>query len=588
MLLSLPFGWMYLLPNSLIDFAKSILYSLGFTSNFYFWHSGQQYGAESSLLKPFLHTWSLSIEEQYYIIFPIILLIVFNYFRKYLLSILIIAFVLSLGIADWGSKHFPSFSFYVLPTRAWELLAGSMLAYFEITRGERSSYRILNLILPSIGFILIAYSLLFFNDEMYHPSLSTLTPIFGVCLIIWFTDKNEFITKILSSKLFVGIGLISYSLYLWHFPIFAFARINDYMHGSLIYQFYIATIILVTSILSYYFVEIPCRNNQNNFKKLSILFSFVIFVLLIFISLISFNKKIFPNIFHKNLSKEVQWNLLKDPITNKNCHSMIGCKFHTSYNKKVYILGDSHMGSLLYNLKDKILEKKYQFINFTGCLYLPEFDRINVKTKKPDNCYSSVDQVRELLLEEKNSIIILGGRLPLYLSNSFFNNKEGGIEGGKWNYKYVPRGKYKSIEKSYKNEILKLSENNHIILVYPIPEAGWHVPRKLYNSLPKKNNLIKTYFIPENYITTSYEVYLNRSKSSVELLDSINNEKIFRVYPNNLFCNTILKGRCVTHDDKNIFYSDYDHPSLKGAELINELILKEIEKIELKIKLSKN
>ena len=85
MLASIPFAWIYLLHNSIIDFSNSILYSLGFGSNFYFHYSGQQYGAESGLLKPFLHTWSLSIEEQFYVLFPIVLLMVFKYFRKYLI-----------------------------------------------------------------------------------------------------------------------------------------------------------------------------------------------------------------------------------------------------------------------------------------------------------------------------------------------------------------------------------------------------------------------------------------------------------------------------------------------------------------------
>ena len=92
MLASLPFAWMYLLPSSFIDLSKSILYSLGFSSNFYFHYSGQQYGAVSGLLKPFLHTWSLSVEEQFYIIFPIALLITFKYFRKHLILILLAGF----------------------------------------------------------------------------------------------------------------------------------------------------------------------------------------------------------------------------------------------------------------------------------------------------------------------------------------------------------------------------------------------------------------------------------------------------------------------------------------------------------------
>ena len=83
-------------------------------------------------------------------------------------------------------------------------------------------------------------------------------------------------------------------------------------------------------------------------------------------------------------------------------------------------------------------------------------------------------------------------------------------------------------------------------------------------------------------VTTSYKVYKNRTKSSFELLDSIQGDNIYRVYPHTLFCDTTIKNRCVTHDDKNIFYFDDDHPSLKGAEIINDLIMKEIKKIELR------
>ena len=153
MLLSFPFAWSYIIPGSFIDFSKSILYSLGFSSNFYFHFTGQQYGAESGLLKPFLHTWSLSVEEQYYILFPIVLLITFKYLRKYLGFILILGFVISLIFTDWSIKNHPSETFYFLHTRIWELLAGSILAYFEIQLGHRSENRILNLLLPGVGIL---------------------------------------------------------------------------------------------------------------------------------------------------------------------------------------------------------------------------------------------------------------------------------------------------------------------------------------------------------------------------------------------------------------------------------------------------
>ena len=265
MLVSLPFACIYLLPNSLVEYSKSILYSLGFSSNFYFHYSDQLYGLETSLTKPFLHTWSLSVEEQFYILFPIILLIIFNYFRKYIIHILVFGFFISLALSDWGSRNHPSFNFYIIPTRAWELLIGSVLAYFEITNGNRSKQKILNLTLPSVGIILIGHSIWFFDDEMFHPSFYTLSPVIGVCLIIWFSNKNELVTKILSTKLLVGVGLISYSLYLWHYPVFSFARYSEYYNDELFKGFLLLSIIIFFSVLTYFFVEIPARNKKNSF-----------------------------------------------------------------------------------------------------------------------------------------------------------------------------------------------------------------------------------------------------------------------------------------------------------------------------------
>src|SRR6056300_1230088 len=265
-LVSLPFAWMYLLPTSFIDFSKSILYSLGFSSNFYFYYSGQQYGAESGLLKPFLHTWSLSVEEQFYILFPIVLLVIFKYFIKYLIHILILGFIISLGLAEWTSRNYPSTSYYFLHTRMWELLVGSILAYFEITKGHRSQNKILNSILPIVGLFLIILTIIFFKLYFRHPSLYSLPAIVGTCLIIWFSNKDEIITKILSTKLFVGIGLISYSLYLWHYPIFAFSRIVEFTQASVFKKLSLGFLILIVSIFSYYFVEKPFRNKNNKFK----------------------------------------------------------------------------------------------------------------------------------------------------------------------------------------------------------------------------------------------------------------------------------------------------------------------------------
>ena len=345
MLVSLPVAWMYLLPSDLLEFSKSILYSLGFSSNFYFHYSGLEYAVEG-LQHPFLHTWSLSVEEQYYILFPIVLLITFKYFKKYLIHILILGFFISLVLTQWSSRNYPSASFYFLHTRMWELLAGSMLAYFEITLGHRSQNRILNLILPFIGLILIGHSIIFFNDEMYHPSFYTLSPIIGVCLIIWFSNKDELFTKILSTGLFVGIGLISYSLYLWHYPIFVFAAKLNISDGNIFIKLLIGVLVLILSIVSYYFIEKPFRGKKIKFKKVFV-FLLLKFLLVLSISVYFLNLKFHPFLIkysgeHKNF--ELNYNYKK-----------------FSDKKNVFIIGNSYADNLLniFSNNKKLVDDYY-------------------------------------------------------------------------------------------------------------------------------------------------------------------------------------------------------------------------------------
>lgn len=339
---------------------------------------------------------------------------------------------------------------------------------------------------------------------------------------------------------------------------------------------------MIVSIFSYYFVEKPFRNKNNKFKVIFSLIAIFISILMIF-NFRVIQKDGYPNrvpeILRGDLSEP--WILLKNH-KGETCYENIeSCKFNTSSNRKVYIVGDSQIASLTFNLKDRIVKSNYQFITstFGGCLFYPGFNRVYDKTKKIDEyCNESYFQkLKKTLSNDKNSIIIFGGRHPVYLSNDTFDNKEGGVEGLEWGSKYISSGKYDIIQNSFKREILKLSKNNKIILIYPIPEVGWNLPKKIFRDVNKfsKNTDFK-------YITTSFNVYRERTKSSFELLDSIQSNNIYRVYSHTLFCNTTIKDRCVTHDDKNIFYADDNHPSIKGAEMINDLIMKEIEKIELK------
>ena len=576
MLVSLPFAWMYLLPSSFVDFSKSILYSLGFSSNFYFHYSGQQYGAESGLYKPFLHTWSLSVEEQFYILFPIVLLVTFKYFRKYLIHILILGFFTSLGLAEWGSRNHPSFNFYVLPTRGWELLAGSILAYLEITNGKRSENKTLNLILPTLGLLLIGHSILFFNDETFHPSLYTLSPIIGVCLIIWFSNKNEIITKILSTKLFVGIGLISYSLYLWHYPIFAFIKTTGLVMGNMTYKLLLIPILLICSVISYHFVEKPFRNKKNNIKKILILISISFFVL------ISFNLYVINNNGIKNRLPEIFQIDLKPKKVN----------FHQKNNaQKIVLIGDSHSGSLEFNLNEEIKKKDLSLIRFGTTMYLTDFNHVRRKTKKIDeNFIESNVKIDNFLKENSNLIVILHHRWSYLFLETFFDNEESYRERDNLEVeRYLEPINTKTSSLKERKQFIKeglisqinkiINQGHKLVLVYPVPEVGVSPNRYLFKKYIFNKNVFNN-SIP--VFSSSYEVYKKRNKLIFEILDSIKNENIYRVYPHSYFCDKQIENRCITNDKNNIFYFDDDHLSLQGSKLVVDGIMKEIEKIELK------
>jgi|TARA_B110000259_G_scaffold75220_1_gene88466 peptidoglycan/LPS O-acetylase OafA/YrhL len=603
MLMSLPFAWMYLIPGAFIDFSKSILYSLGFSSNFYFHYSGQQYGAESGLLKPFLHTWSLSVEEQYYILFPVVTLIVFKHLKKYFGIFLIVSFVASLTIADWGSRNYPSATFYLLHSRMWELIAGSILAYFEIIRGKQiSRYQILNSTCSILGLLFVIFAIIFGKEHFPHPSFYTLLPIIGVCLIIWFSSKEQIITKILSSKILVGVGLISYSLYLWHYPIFSLLRVSDNFPKDDIFKGVLIGIILILlSTFSYLFIEKPIRNKKYKFKYvlsfIIIIFSILVSTSLIIIKTDGYKKRlteILQNIDSKKCDPNFEncFNLSKN-VNKEICSDVNNCKFNRSSKKRIYIVGDSHAQGLILNLKNKVINRDYQFITSTrvGCFFFPGFNKIETNTKNINNfCHNGYfSELEEELKKNKNSVIIFIGRLPLYLNNYYFDNKEGGIEddaimaidtkvGKEWKNKFVSTSEYKTVQESFRNAANELAKKNKIILIYPIPEAGWHVPRKILQQNPA-TFFSSTKKVDLKNITTSYQVYKERTKSSFKMLDSVRGKNVYRIYPHQLFCNTSIKDRCITHNDKNIFYIDEDHLSFKGVEMLNNLIIKEIDKI---------
>lgn len=253
MLFCIPFAWMWMLPSQFKDFSQSIVAVTIFASNILFWRESG-YFATASEEKPLLHTWSLAVEEQYYLFFPIFLILVWRFGRNPVFYSIIAISIISLLLSEWGWRNKPNANFYLIPTRAWELLAGSICAFLQFGKVQKT-----NNALSAFGLALIVFALFFYDENTPIPSVYTLVPVFGTALIIMFGAGGTWVAKLLSLKAFVGIGLISYSAYLWHQPLFAFARIRTIYAPE---QWLMLVLTITSLILAYFswrYIERPFR-----------------------------------------------------------------------------------------------------------------------------------------------------------------------------------------------------------------------------------------------------------------------------------------------------------------------------------------
>lgn len=249
-------AWLYL-PGDFEAVPKSALAALGFVSNLWFFaHTGYFAGGADTM--PLLHCWSLAVEEQFYIGFPLLLWLVARHAPRWRVGVIAGVAVVSLGWAVWKAADTDGFAFYMLPPRAWELFAGALLA---LRAAPPIARRWLREGLAALGLGLILLAVFTYSPATVFPGLSALVPVLGAALLIHVAPGTR-VGKVLASPLPVGVGLISYSLYLWHWPLIVFAEYARDAKLSGLWQIGTIAAAFALAWASWRWIERPFRSPQ--------------------------------------------------------------------------------------------------------------------------------------------------------------------------------------------------------------------------------------------------------------------------------------------------------------------------------------
>jgi peptidoglycan/LPS O-acetylase OafA/YrhL len=261
MLACLPFAWFWMLPGDLAAFSASLVAVATFTSNVLFWRESG-YFASATELKPLLHTWSLAVEEQYYLFFPVLLLLLWRLGPRWIVGLVASVAALSLALAHWGAYYHPEATFYLLPTRVWELFLGVLTAFYLFRTEPFSVPSRVQQFGSLLGLALLGYTVYAFDTHTPFPSAYALIPTLGTACLILCATPQTFVGKFLGCRALVGIGLISYSAYLWHQPLFAFARHQSVRAPSTLQLLGLILAALCLAAITWKYIETPCRHRQ--------------------------------------------------------------------------------------------------------------------------------------------------------------------------------------------------------------------------------------------------------------------------------------------------------------------------------------
>lgn len=554
-LVCIPFAWLWMLPSNMKDFSQSLIAVPIFASNILFWRETGYFDTAVEL-KPLLHTWSLAVEEQYYVLFPIFLILFWKLGKRLILVTLGLIFFASLALAHWGSYAKPAAAFYLLPTRSWELLIGVFTAFYLSKVNRKVFSKAASEFSGWLGVVLILYAIFAYSKATPFPGFYALVPAFGTCLIILFATQQTTVGKFLGNKAFVCVGLISFSAYLWHQPLFAFSRLRSSTEPSVATFLALSVLALVLAYFSWKFVETPFRSKNRYKRKQIFIFTFSAACLLIVVGLSGkfsngFEESMLEYKYSKKERDEVRYvNDAANYDMNKNmavkdCHlwSKNSSSLNTNdiqrcfrkYGKAIIVLGDSHAMNL-FNIIS--YSETYPFIigiSQGGCR--PHNDELNCHYLDFNDFVKNNRLVIELLVFHQSGSYFIKDNFGRVDSSLAFSGQFDSFD-----YENIAK------VKSYLND-LGANYNLNILWVGPFLEYRLDAKKELFTEKIKSVN------------PNSIKLFLGLDKVLISFLQG--NIKFQYIPYRNLFYEPIhsFEADC-------FLFRDFDHYSKCGEKII--------------------
>ncbi|MEZ8582879.1 acyltransferase family protein [Vibrio splendidus] len=550
-----------LLPTDLINYFKSVNYANFFLANFFMWSEVGGYFGVGSDFTPLLHLWSLAVEEQFYIFWPLFLIALYKITKfSYSLLILGVLFLLALAVSEFGANNYLAASYYLMPTRAFELIVGALLVFIPPVKVSKTYSNLLT----ALGVFLILWSGLTYTKETPFPGLNALIPCIGAALLILFTTHTHGIGKLISNKVMLYIGKISYPAYLWHWPLIVIANIYLIdITNSIAFVIILATLML--SALTYHFVELPAKKLSKN--KLRTIFSLNYVVPVSCLLLAHFFIKLnhgYPARFsteivimneainsfpHKERGR-CNEGPVSEPLSESDC--ILGIAANSKVD--VLLIGDSHANHFTGMIDEMAKNANVRGYDITQSqsIYLKDYKRfyeLDGKTVEHKQFHTRNSYITDLLGQAKYSTVILAG--------AFLKSME-------FDYRHInddEAGNINDMTTALKNTVdFIMATGTKLIIIDDNP---------YYYKQIQHCELNNARFNFDFNCNLDVKVYAEQSSNWHRLLNGLQNtySNLDVINPNEIICD---EQHCYSSIDGVPLYKDAGHLNQIGSRLIGK------------------